>query len=220
MNFNQNRQICLARILKGHRPFHLGRICRDWDRTVLKYFKKIQTLVAISSQQSSLPPSLSNTIPILEEVTRGACSSLLLCFSLFVDWNSSSMSKSHQSESGGGGGGNGYYTVGTTATATVAGDDDTKPESVLLQHAFEMETQGTMPWSTGLCHCFDDPRNCMFKFYIPVNLLSWSLLIDLVVTGKYMQLYVQIYASKIAFLIITDWFVGHWYLLMFLFIYQ
>ncbi|KAF3338219.1 hypothetical protein FCM35_KLT17056 [Carex littledalei] len=69
------------------------------------------------------------------------------------------MSKSHISESKESGGGNGYYTVGHTATATVVGDDDTKPDSVLLQHAFEMETQGTMPWSTGLCHCFDDPRN-------------------------------------------------------------
>ncbi|XP_078166367.1 protein PLANT CADMIUM RESISTANCE 2-like [Carex rostrata] len=79
------------------------------------------------------------------------------------------MSKSHQSESreSGGGGGNGYYTVGTTATATVAGDDDTKPESILLQHAFEMETQGTMPWSTGLCHCFDDPRNCCVTCWCP-----------------------------------------------------
>ncbi|KAJ4794194.1 Protein PLANT CADMIUM RESISTANCE 2 [Rhynchospora pubera] len=52
--------------------------------------------------------------------------------------------------------GNGYYTVEPTA----------QPNSALL-HAFEMEPQATMPWSTGLCHCFDDPRNCCVTCWCP-----------------------------------------------------
>ncbi|KAJ3679685.1 hypothetical protein LUZ60_017696 [Juncus effusus] len=50
----------------------------------------------------------------------------------------------------------GYYTVGPVAPV----DSD-------LVRAFEMEAHPTMPWSTGLCHCYDDINNCCITCWCP-----------------------------------------------------
>lgn len=87
----------------------------------------------------------------------------------------------HPSKSTPMGTGNGYYTMGTPVLAA-------PPDSALLR-AFDMESHATMPWSTGLCHCFDDPRNCMYMLNIYLYIYaSCSLIISLLVNIICMKL--------------------------------
>ena len=42
--------------------------------------------------------------------------------------------------------------------------------------------RGTMPWSTGLCHCCDDPANCIVTTFCPC--ITFGQIAELVNQGQ------------------------------------
>lgn len=48
--------------------------------------------------------------------------------------------------------------------------------------AASVVNRGTVPWSTGLCHCCDDPANCLVTAFCPC--ITFGQIAELVNQGK------------------------------------